>query len=772
MTEAQFLSISDGQWEHNHVGYMLGVTLREGGSRVYLNGLKEELEEEGEGEGGEVRLSGALAERAMYARLMHDGGSGGVEYLSGVWVRANDVVVRVQALLSGTPGNQRVCDVAGPRLAVSNHVAQLAADYAALELSGSLLSGAGQSSAVIASWLVRPGDERDALMPPALWRAIVTSLSRENPSSSASGGLSGTADIPGSVSGGLSGNTPRDTLKYTPGATTGSAPQVTPVIVSKTQGSTLGLTSEAGDTPAPLKDTLAPLIRAVAASALQASPAKDYSAVLRALDWLVALPAVAACIPLLPTFDPPATTPKTIEIFSFLGPFFARLGIFPDADPSTAETFFASPSPFIEVNSSGAAADGIGIGARNHSDVCATIDSFRATAASISSSLSESTMAMVRASPFARDRILAYFAHIAALNAPRAKMHLDRTTFGSDNYIFNAITVLLRMCAPIVDVKYSKLHLIDPNYLLYSTRLSAVIDKDTTRLVCDADAVVAYTALWQAENPDWQSRDPGFVTELYWITSVIMHLGPTSIIRSFNATVKDLEEMKRTMDQMRAEKDSGAWNGPMGAVNEQLYKRIQVQFDKLVSHKLAYEAMLLDPYMLEQIIKFYHLTCMFLIRTLLISTSALVPSPAKKSDQIHWDALARGLSTPPHQPSHISLFTPLNPPTPLWSTLPEWFLEDLTEIYLFTLRHAPTLFLNTLPRDELLTLAMLLLHHPHLVRNPYLKSKFVEILYLFTVPLWRSSDGNLGPTLDQVFTTHHLAREYLIEGLMRFYIGA
>ncbi|KAJ3047555.1 hypothetical protein HK097_011440 [Rhizophlyctis rosea] len=56
------------------------------------------------------------------------------------------------------------------------------------------------------------------------------------------------------------------------------------------------------------------------------------------------------------------------------------------------------------------------------------------------------------------------------------------------------------------------------------------------------------------------------------------------------------------------------------------------------------------------------------------------------------------------------------------------------------------------------------------MKNPYLKSKLVEILFFFTLPLYRTRSGETMGRLDLVFSTHPLAKEYLVSSLMRFYV--
>lgn len=66
---------------------------------------------------------------------------------------------------------------------------------------------------------------------------------------------------------------------------------------------------------------------------------------------------------------------------------------------------------------------------------------------------------------------------------------------------------------------------------------------------------------------------------------------------------------------------------------------------------------------------------------------------------------------------------------------------------------------------------MLMLMNSQLIRNPYLKAKFVDIMYSFTFPMYRDAQGRGIGRLDGVFTTNPLCKERLIEVLTKFYVG-
>lgn len=535
-----------------------------------------------------------------------------------------------------------------------------------------------------------------------------------------------------------------------------------------------------------LDDILRQICSVLAANMREQNVTKSsYLITMRAIALLLSFKQIANLLSTIPTFNPVYTNAKTIEVVSFLGPFFAKLGIFPDSDPTIAESYFQSNDPYGLGASIGEEYDGIGMGARNPGDVKSAQNSFRTTMASIWSQLFDMTMSMIRSgSPAAKEGVLKFFSKAINLNKPRARIHVDRKEVSSDSFLWNLMGVGLKMCDPFLEPKYSKLYLIDPHYLLYTNRLESLVDKDTTRIRASGDEAEKFVEEWRAANPGWETKEPNFISDAFFLTMGTMHVGACSTIRQYQSFLKELDEMKKAVDKLKAQMASGTMN----PLNEQIFKRFQTQFDKMIAHKLAIETCLLDPDTLQHMIRFYHLVAMFLVRVLLMSTSQIpTPSPQEakpRPDPIHWDAMARGFTAPPQQPTHIQNvdLPPVpdnlvhqtwegnaNPIPRLWGTLPEWILEDVCEFYLFVARFKAKAF-EQFPRDEIVTLAMLLLKNPHFVKNPYLKSKLVEILYFFTIPLYRMSNGETSGRLDQVFITNPLAKDHLISSVTRYYI--
>jgi ubiquitin conjugation factor E4 B len=108
-------------------------------------------------------------------------------------------------------------------------------------------------------------------------------------------------------------------------------------------------------------------------------------------------------------------------------------------------------------------------------------------------------------------------------------------------------------------------------------------------------------------------------------------------------------------------------------------------------------------------------------------------------------------------------------PPKLFCMVPEWIFDDICEFYLHVLR-VKTNYFETISRNEIVTFALVFLCNSSYLRNPYLKSKLVEILYHFTHALYQDTSGRKFGSLNDIFRTHDFAQENLIHCLTKFYI--
>ncbi|KAJ2998080.1 hypothetical protein HDV02_004905 [Globomyces sp. JEL0801] len=414
----------------------------------------------------------------------------------------------------------------------------------------------------------------------------------------------------------------------------------------------------------------------------------------------------------IPTFNdwnPEFANARSVEFLSILGPLLSQTSIFPDSDPALADRYFGGDGTYPD---SMFEPDGRGLGSRNLGNVNSAMMSLRDA-----SNLVQLTL----------------------------KQKVNRIEVSTDGYMHNLLQVCKKLSEPIMDLSFSKIGLIDSSFFLHSNRFD---HSETTRINVDNESCKQITKEWLDTHP---ISPPNFVTEIFFLTLSYHHFGLLSTIRYYKNFVKELEDMQKNGARHAAMRDSGQWatlDPMMRNANEQGMIRLQKELDKLLGIKLAMEAGLFDKAMLEQSIQFYGLVMVWLIKC-----------AAGSNSKLEWFKVAQG------NPLGLSLF-PLAP-TPVieFITLPEWIIEDICEFYLY---QAP--IFEHHPRNEFIAFSMVMLSNSALIKNPYLKSKLVEILYSFTLPLWRTASGETLGRLDAPFVTHPYAKTHLVPAILGFYI--
>ncbi|KAI8620007.1 ubiquitin elongating factor core-domain-containing protein [Chytriomyces sp. MP71] len=506
-----------------------------------------------------------------------------------------------------------------------------------------------------------------------------------------------------------------------------------------------------------LAEMIGPVINSITASMRFQDISTEYTVPIRALTALVAHKNIAAILPSLPNWIPNNLTPRTFELLTILGPYFAKPVAFNDETEKLGKSYFSSADAFGE--NSNRDREGMDIGNRNYGDVESTMTNLRGTISAVQSALHGLVMGLIKAGSNVREGVLKFLADAVSINHARGRMQVDPKTVGTDGFLFNIGKVCLQLCEPIMDPNFSKIQLIEPfHFLRESPRLPQ--PPSTTMMFADDETLHSQKLSWLAQNP--QAPAANFITDIFILTLGSLHLGYMSSVRQYQELIRQLGEFKKQVDQMKTERDNGGWaSAPDRGIREVMLKRYQTQLDAWIAQRLVMATSLLDKVTVDQIMRFYNLAMMWLIRVVLVGSG-------KNVDNLNWSLLARGNLT---QRGFNVLPFPAEVPL-MFATLPEWIFEDIVEFYLFICRYKATLFEGTL-RDEFMLFSVAMLQSSGYIKNPHLKSKLVEILFYFTHPLYRGPNGeDVGPRLDTVFSTHEAAKKYLVPGVMRFYVDA
>ncbi|KAJ3107752.1 hypothetical protein HDU97_003422 [Phlyctochytrium planicorne] len=481
----------------------------------------------------------------------------------------------------------------------------------------------------------------------------------------------------------------------------------------------------------------------------------DYQKGLNALNSLMRFKEVAILIVKHPSWIPQPPTARTIELASILGPLLSRASCLSDSPGRIAETYFASSDPFAEFDE-GEEARG-SIGARNMGDVKSAMSSLRDLIGSAQISMHGLIMAVIKSSSDGRDAILNFFAKSVELNYARGRMQVDRNLISTDGFMFNVFKLCLKLAEPVMDPNFSKIHLIDPRFFLAPTVRLPLL-QGTTLISMDTDA---FERCRKELSEELAAKPMNFVTEIFFLTLSSYHYGYLSLCRFYGSFLKQISDLRKEINRLRAERDGGLWNTSpqrqmMGAP---LLKRMQSQMDMAISHKLLMDAVLLDRTTVEQSIRFYNFVIVWLLRIALKGSRNF-----SVQDGLFWrDVALGGMSGSSILPLPESV-------DQVYASLPEWIVDDIAEFFLFISRYKPSL-LESAPRDEITLFSIVILKSPAYIKNPHLRNKLVEILFFFTLPLYRSASGEaVGPRLDTTFGTNEVAKRYLVSAIITYYI--
>ncbi|KAG0210185.1 hypothetical protein BGX33_005091 [Mortierella sp. NVP41] len=449
-----------------------------------------------------------------------------------------------------------------------------------------------------------------------------------------------------------------------------------------------------------------PVVAGLAARARTATILTDWRTPLRALLTLIDVPAIAASITQVATWNPANATARQLEVVSALGPFLKTSGFCAD-DPSVAELF------------------GTGL-KRNKSDASGAFASIRGAVRGLHTSLFQGVNGIVRSGAEPREKMLAYFYSVLCKNERRAQMQVDRATVSGDGLIYNMTEILMRFCDPFMDSSHSKVDRISQTFF----RGQSKIDISKVTRICASKEVVDGYASSQAP-----AGSTNFISEIFFLTLGFHHIGVSRMYVDYKRFMKDFYEMRDQYDRLKEQETAGQ----LSAENGLLIQRYEAQLDKMITFRLSLESQILDPIILGHSFQFYNLVMVWLLR-LVDPAQAYPRSPIKQPL--------------PARPSDD------------FAILPEYIIEDIIEFFIFVLRHSPeTVASSTL--DELVTFTMVFLTTPGYIKNPHLKAKLVEILFFMTLP-YRGQRNN--DTLGIKLNTNPMALQYLIPAIMNFYV--
>lgn len=431
----------------------------------------------------------------------------------------------------------------------------------------------------------------------------------------------------------------------------------------------------------------------------------DYRQHMLILRIFVRFPPLVAALAQSETFLPADIEPQHIETHSFLGPFF-RLS---PMQPEVAMNYF-----------SGSAAIDKGLVANAQRAVRMTLQTHQEELFDITNTFIKNRES--------REKMLDWLALTVNKNHKRRAMQVDRKTVSSDGFMVNVTVILDRLCEPFMDATFSKIDRIDIDYLRRSPRVDI---QDETKINAD-----------QKTSDDFYSTKASgtnnFISEVFFLTVAAHHYGLEAANSKLSSLQKDVKWLEKELAKLEPERPKYMTNPAQLALFDNHIKKVKEQIERGKCSILAIQGVLLDETTQARSMQLMRYVIVWLLR--LANPGTSFPKTELQ------------LPLPKEQPVQFKC-------------LPEYFVEDIVGNFKFITRYMPHI-ITTTQCEELVKICIAFLRSSEYIKNPYLKSGLVTILFHGVWAIPGRSKGVLGDTL----FAHDFAMKHLLHALMKFYI--
>ncbi|VVC87251.1 unnamed protein product [Leptidea sinapis] len=323
--------------------------------------------------------------------------------------------------------------------------------------------------------------------------------------------------------------------------------------------------------------------------------------------------------------------------------------------------------------------------------------------------------------PEAREPFLLYFAALLQRNERRAQMQTDERSLAGDGFMLNVCSVLQLLSVRIK---------MDRVYPLYTFQPGTWLNiRDETRLYFTAQ-----------EAQDWLdslNKDPShtwpeakFQTVCWFLTLHMHHVALIPALNTHQRRIRAFRDLQKVIEELVAAEPQ--WRNSMNAMrNRELLLRWKRQIKRLHRSKQCAETALLDPDLMRRGVQFYSSVCALLVKQL--------------------EAAARAPRDQPSSSDHAFRATP------------EWYVEDIAEFMLFAVQYVPQIVAYSI-EDPIITWLLSAICHSHLIKNPYLVAKIVEVLFVINLSLPMKLKN-----VYEKFMDHPMSQTALPSALMKFY---
>ncbi|XP_017025886.1 ubiquitin conjugation factor E4 B [Drosophila kikkawai] len=321
-----------------------------------------------------------------------------------------------------------------------------------------------------------------------------------------------------------------------------------------------------------------------------------------------------------------------------------------------------------------------------------------------------------------RAKTMEYIAKILRHNDRRVQFASDEKLLARDGFVINLMSVLQQLAVKI------KLDRIDPHFHYHKNSLVNI----------EQDTKIRYN---EEEYRNFLARDfsqpvenANFQTQCWFLTLQAHHLGYLPAIQRYRQKVRAIKELQKLIDELDRTKPHWV-NSRYANRNNQFKERWEKQLRKLNRSKTCSEITLLDPALLQRCTEFYSTVCEFML----------------------YQFEGRPIEGPFISKMPVQQLKPSD----AFSALPEWYIDDIAEFILFTMQHANVDIRQGIDHS-IITWLLTCVCASHLIKNPYVTAKLVEVMFVFSLKPANS--------VNTAMWNHELAQNALVSALMRFYV--
>ncbi|XP_045451729.1 ubiquitin conjugation factor E4 B [Melitaea cinxia] len=312
--------------------------------------------------------------------------------------------------------------------------------------------------------------------------------------------------------------------------------------------------------------------------------------------------------------------------------------------------------------------------------------------------------------PEAREPLLKYFATLLQRNERRAQLQTDERSLAGDGFMLNVCSVLQLLSVRI------KLERVDA---LYTFQPGTWINvRDETRLYFTAQEAQDWLeSLNNDPNHEWPEAK--FQTVCWFLTLHMHHVALIPALHTHQRRIRAFRDLQKVIEELMAAEPQ--WRNSYSAIrNRELLRRWRRQIKRLHRSKQCAETALLDPELMRRGVQFYASACALLVRQL---------------------------------------------PRAAFRATPEWYVEDIAEFMLFAVQYVPQIVAYYI-EDPIITWLLTAICNSHLIKNPYLVAKIVEVLFVInlSLPIKLKNDA-----VYEKFMDHPMSQTALPSALMKFY---